>query len=54
MTFRRGGFFSGQRTEVGYEGLFLVYSEGRDTLSPGARSLQNRSVAVKLTRLIRF
>jgi hypothetical protein len=33
--------------------LFVVYSDGRDTLRPGANVL-NRSVAVKATRLVRF
>ena len=33
--------------------LFLVYSDGRNTLGPGA-ALLNRSVAVKITRLLRF
>ena len=34
--------------------LFIVYSEGRDTFARGAPRLQNRSVAVKLTRLMRY
>ena len=35
--------------------LFVVYSDGHDTETrPGFPSLQNRSVAVKLTRLFRF
>ncbi len=34
--------------------LFVVYSDGRDTLRPGFPSLVNRSLAVKLTRLFRF
>ncbi len=34
--------------------LFVVYSEGRDTLRRGFPVLQNRSVALKLTRLLRF
>lgn len=33
--------------------LFVVFSEGRDTMQPG-RPMLNRSVAVKLTRLFRF
>ena len=33
--------------------LFVVYSEGRDTLGP-ANDLQNRSFAIKATRLVRF
>jgi hypothetical protein len=34
--------------------LFLVYSEGRDTFSPGSPLLESRSFVVKLTRLFRF
>ena len=34
--------------------LFVVYSDGRDTLDRMRPRLQNRSVAVKATRLIRF
>jgi hypothetical protein len=34
--------------------FFLVYSDGRSTLHPGAPSLLNRSFAVKITRLLRF
>lgn len=34
--------------------FFLVYADGRDTTGPGAPRLQNRSLAVKLTRLLRF
>ena len=35
--------------------VFFVYSDGRDTLSgSGVRSLENRSVIVKVTRLFRF
>ena len=34
--------------------LFVVYSEGRDTFGRGSTQLRNRSVAVKLTRLIRY
>jgi len=35
--------------------LFVVYSEGRDTLPAAAvPGLQNRSLAVKITRLLRF
>jgi hypothetical protein len=34
--------------------LFLVYSEGRDTFSPGSPLLESRSFVVKFTRLIRF
>jgi hypothetical protein len=34
--------------------LFVVYSDGRNTLPPGIPELVNRSVAVKITRLLRF
>ena len=35
--------------------LFIVYSEGRDTaLRPDVAGLQNRGLAIKLTRLLRF
>ena len=34
--------------------LFVVYSDGRDTSSGTFPALQNRSVAVKVTRLLRF
>ncbi|HEY7697176.1 MAG TPA: DUF5916 domain-containing protein [Vicinamibacteria bacterium] len=34
--------------------LFLVYSEGRDTFSPGSPLLESRSFVVKFTRLFRF
>ena len=34
--------------------LFVVYSDGRDTMARGFPGLQNRSVAVKMTRLLRF
>ena len=34
--------------------LFLVYSDGRDTLASGFPSVMNRSIAVKVTRLLRF
>lgn len=34
--------------------LFLVYSDGRDTGVRGVPGLQNRSIAVKMTRLLRF
>ena len=34
--------------------LFVVFSEGRDTLDGPARGLMNRGVAIKLTRLLRF
>ena len=34
--------------------LFVVYSDGRDTLTRGFPGLMNRGVTVKLTRLFRF
>jgi hypothetical protein len=34
--------------------LFLVYSDGRNTLDSASQGLLNRSVAVKATRLVRF
>jgi hypothetical protein len=34
--------------------LFIVYSDGRNTLAPGYPALLNRSLAFKLTRLLRF
>ena len=34
--------------------LFVVYSDGRDTALRGYPALQNRSFAVKMTRLLRF
>ena len=34
--------------------LFVVYSDGRDTAVHGYPALQNRSFAVKVTRLLRF
>ena len=34
--------------------LFVVYSDGRDTVAPGFPRLLNRSFAVKVTRLLRF
>jgi hypothetical protein len=34
--------------------FFIVYSDGRDTASHGYPGLQNRSFAVKVTRLLRF
>lgn len=34
--------------------LFVVYSDGRDTLPIGIPTLLNRSLAVKITRLIRY
>ena len=34
--------------------VFVVYSDGRDTAAAGFPLLQNRTVAVKATRLLRF
>jgi hypothetical protein len=34
--------------------LFVVYSDGRDTGADRFALLQNRSFAVKVTRLLRF
>jgi hypothetical protein len=34
--------------------LFVVYSDGRTTAAPGVPDVLNRSVAVKVTRLLRF
>jgi hypothetical protein len=34
--------------------LFVVYSDGRDTLGAGYPNLMNRGLTVKLTRLFRF
>jgi hypothetical protein len=34
--------------------LFVVYSDGRDTLSTGYPGLVNRSFIVKVTRLLRW
>ena len=34
--------------------LFVVYSDGRDTLTGGVSEIVNRSFAVKLTRLLRY
>ena len=34
--------------------LFVVYSDGRNTLTGGVPDLINRSFAIKLTRLIRY
>jgi hypothetical protein len=34
--------------------LFVVYSDGRDTISTGFPRLQSRSFVVKMTRLFRF
>ena len=34
--------------------VFVVYSDGRDTLGPGVPDLFNRSFALKITRLLRF
>lgn len=34
--------------------IFIVYTEGRDTLTRGAGDLQNRGLVVKANRLFRF
>ena len=34
--------------------VFVVYSDGRDTATTGLPLLQNRTVAIKVTRLVRF
>jgi hypothetical protein len=34
--------------------LFVVYSDGRETIDPGFPRLQDRSFVVKMTRLVRF
>jgi hypothetical protein len=34
--------------------IFVVYSDGRDTLASGFPTLQDRSLVVKFTRLFRF
>ena len=34
--------------------LFLVYSDGRSTLTRGVPDMQNRSFVVKVTRLFQF
>ena len=34
--------------------LFVIYSDGRDTSVAGVPGLSNRSIALKLTRLVRF
>ena len=34
--------------------LFVVYSDGRTTLSRGVPDVENRSFVVKLTRLLQF
>ena len=34
--------------------LFVVYNEGRDTRASGLPDLQNRSIVVKVNRLLRF
>ena len=34
--------------------LFVVYSDGRNTLLPGFPDMVNRSLAMKMTRLVRF
>jgi hypothetical protein len=34
--------------------MFVVYNDGRTTLSRGVPDLQNRSIVVKVTRLFQF
>ena len=34
--------------------LFVVYSDGRNTIVPGFPALLNRTFAIKATRLVRF
>jgi hypothetical protein len=34
--------------------LFVVYSDGRSTLTRGVPDVQNRSFVVKVTRLLQF
>ena len=34
--------------------LFVVYSDGRTTTGPGFPALDNRSIVVKATKLVRF
>ena len=34
--------------------LFIVYNDGRNTLTPGFPALDNRSFIVKITRLLRW
>jgi hypothetical protein len=34
--------------------LFVVYSDGRETIDPGFPKLQDRSFVAKMTRLFRF
>jgi len=34
--------------------LFVVYTDGRDTLGPRSAALMNRGLAIKATRLLRF
>lgn len=34
--------------------VFVVYSDGRGTATTGLPLLQNRTVAIKVTRLVRF
>jgi hypothetical protein len=42
--------------DLGFAGseLFVVYNEGRDTRASGLPDLQNRSMVVKVNRLLRF
>jgi hypothetical protein len=39
---------------LGGSELFVVYSDGRSTLGAGYPDLLNRSIAIKVTRLLRF
>jgi hypothetical protein len=39
---------------TGGSDLFVVYSDGRETLTPGFPGLLNRTFAIKATRLLRF
>jgi hypothetical protein len=51
------GLSSSVRLRWEYTGgseLFVVYSDGRNTSMAGEQQLLNRSVALKLTRLLRF
>jgi hypothetical protein len=52
-----GSLSSSVRLRWEYTGgseLFVVYSDGRNTLTPGFPSLLNRTLAIKATRLVRF
>ena len=51
------GLSSSVRLRWEYTGgseLFVVYSDGRNTSMAGEQQLLNRSVALKVTRLLRF